>query len=74
MFKTNWSLKVHVTKREEQLCSKCGKVLCNKNDLKIHDSRSQNLKHCKVYSKKFFSKYFKHHMYAEHQQLIEESE
>ena len=74
MFKTNWSLKVHVTKREEQLCSKCGKVLCNKNDVKIHDSRSHNLKHCKICSKKFFSKYFKHHMYAVHQQVIEESE
>ena len=74
MFKTNWSLKVHATKREEQLCSKCGKVLCNKNDLKIHDSRSHNLKHCKICSKKLFSKFFKHHMYAVHQQVIEESE
>ena len=70
-FKTNSSLKVHMTQREEKLCCKCGKVLCNKNDLKIHDNRSHNQKHCKICSKEL-SKYFKQHMYAVHQQVIEE--
>ena len=71
-FATNWKLKVHMLKRDEKLCEKCGIVVCNTTELNIHIKRIHNVKQCKLCQKSYSNENFKHHMYAEHQQIIDE--
>jgi len=70
-FSTNRNLSVHLTNREDILCSKCGILLCNYSELKTHTNDVHNIKQCDLCLKNYDLENYKYHMYAEHQQLVE---
>ena len=70
-FTTNRNLSVHLANREDILCSKCGIVLCNISELRVHNNAVHNIKQCNLCGKIYDLENYKYHMYAEHQQLVE---
>lgn len=70
-FSSNRNLSVHLAKREDILCTECGIMLCNEYDLRVHTNSVHNVKQCKLCLKIFCIDSFKHHMYAEHQKLVD---
>ena len=70
-FKSRFGFKSHTVNREEKYCSKCGKVFCNGRDLKIHDTDVHGVRKCEICNSSFYLDNYKHHMYKEHQQLVE---
>ena len=73
-FSSNQNYKNHILKREDNLCTKCGKLLCSDRDLRIHINSVHNTRECRICLVSYCFENYKHHMYTEHQELIEEHE
>ena len=70
-FNSRFGLKAHKVNREEKCCHKCGKVFCNGRDLTVHSTDVHGVRKCEICNVSFYLANYKHHMYAEHQQVVE---
>ena len=70
-FSTKWRLKAHKDSRKEAICSKCGKILCNEQNLKVHINSAHNTRKCELCNKVYCLENYKWHMYSVHQKLAE---
>jgi len=70
-FNSRFGLKAHTVNREEKCCPKCGKVFCNGRDLTVHSTDVHGVRKCEICNVSFYLANYKHHMYAEHQQIVE---
>ena len=69
-FTTKWRLTIHQNIREEESCADCGKIVCNKVDLKVHNKTFHSMRRCSLCNTEFCRENYKLHMYSEHQLLV----
>ena len=70
-FSSKFNLKTHIANRSDQRCDQCGEMFCNSQSLKLHHSKVHNVKTCHICSTTYCLKNYRHHMYSEHQQVVE---
>ena len=68
-FSTNFNLQTHRANRSDHRCEQCDLMFCNKRNFEWHYSEVHGVKTCEICCKTYDLKNYKHHMYAEHQQL-----
>ena len=71
IFTKNGNFKRHILNRSDMLCSKCGKVICNRVDLNMHIKNTHETKTCSICDISYCLKNYKLHMFSEHQQEVD---
>ena len=68
-FSSKFNLQTHIANRSKHRCEQCDQMFCNRCNFDWHYSEVHGVKTCEICCKTYDLKNYKHHMYAEHQQL-----